>query len=260
MFKFKIDSKRLKDYVNAIAVLVDEASFKIEPAVMKLRAMDPSRVVMVDFELPKTAFIEYDCSVAEKFCVNLTELGKLIKRTGTYKAGKGAMSEEIELSKGETSDKLKIVITGRYARTFTLSTLQPSEEEIPTPQLLFNVRAKIATSTLTQAIDDAQIVSDHVRIESDPEQLILNAAGDLMGAVITIKKDSDAQLFELEVKEPSKATYSLSYLAEIMKAALATSDLATIEYSTDMLIKVDFMQPIPETKLTYFLAPRIETE
>jgi proliferating cell nuclear antigen len=79
-----------------------------------------------------------------------------------------------------------------------------------------------------------------------------------MGANIELKKGSDS-LLDLEVKEPSKATFSLSYLAEIIKAAVATSDIAMLEFSNDMPIRLDFQQP-KEGKLTFYLAPRIEVE
>jgi proliferating cell nuclear antigen len=97
-----------------------------------------------------------------------------------------------------------------------------------------------------------------VKIEADPDKLVFNASGDLMGATITLQKGSEAVL-ELEAKEHQKATFSLSYLAEIIKAASATSDIATLEFSSDMPIKLDFHQP-KEGKLTFYLAPRIETE
>jgi proliferating cell nuclear antigen len=79
-----------------------------------------------------------------------------------------------------------------------------------------------------------------------------------MGATIEIPKGSDA-LLDLEAREPSKATFSLSYLSEIIKAASATSDIVTLEFSADMPIKLDFQQTT-EGKLTFYLAPRIETE
>jgi proliferating cell nuclear antigen len=101
-------------------------------------------------------------------------------------------------------------------------------------------------------------VSDHVRLEADQEKLVFNAAGDLMGATITIQKGSDT-LLDLEAKEPSKATFSLSYLTEIIKAASATSDIATLEFSSDMPVKLDFQQ-MKGGKLTFYLAPRIETD
>ncbi len=251
MFKLKVaDAKLLRDMTTAISILVDEATFKMDAEGLKLRAMDPSRVAMVDFEWPKTVFEEYTCTEPTKMCINVSELLKLLRRTGR--------DEAVELSLDEKTARLQIRITGRYTRNFTMPTLEASEEEVPTPKITFNVRAKTTTEGLRQAIEDAQLVSDHVRIEADTEKLVLNAAGDLMGATIELKKGSDA-LLELEAKESSKATFSLSYLSEIIKAASTTSEIATLEFSTDMPIRLDFQQP-KEGRLTFYLAPRIETE
>ena len=251
MFKLKVaDAKLLRDMITSISILVDEATFKLDPEGMKLRAMDPSRVAMVDFEWPKTVFEEYMCTEPTKMCINISELLKLLKRAGK--------DEVVELSLDEKTSRLQLKITGKYARNFTMPTLEASEEEVPTPKLTFNVKAKTTTQGLSQAIEDAQLVSDHVRIEADAEKIVFNAAGDLMGATITLQKGSDT-LLDLEVKEPAKSTFSLSYLSEIIKTASATSDIATMEFSTDMPIKIDFQQT-KEGKLTFYLAPRIETE
>jgi len=251
MFQLKLaDAKLFRDMITAISILVDEATFKIEPEGIKLRAMDPSRVAMVDFEWPKTVFEEYASTEPTKMCINITELLKLLKRAGK--------DEVLVLAPDEKTGRLQVKITGKYARNFTMPTLEASEEEVPTPKITFNVRAKATTDGLSQAIEDAQLVSDHVRVEADTEKLVFNAAGDLMGATITLQKGSDT-LLDLEAKEPSKATFSLSYLSEIIKAASATSDIATLEFSTDMPIKLDFQQT-KEGKLTFYLAPRIETE
>jgi proliferating cell nuclear antigen len=251
MFKLKVaDAKLLRDMITSISILVDEATFKLDPESLKLRAMDPSRVAMVDFEWPKTVFEEYVCTEPTKMCINISELLKLLKRAGK--------EEAVELSLDEKTAKLQLTITGKYTRNFTMPTLEASEEEVPTPKLTFNVKAKATAEGLSQAIEDAGLVSDHVRIEADPEKLVFNAAGDLMGATISIAKGSDT-LLDLEVKEPAKATFSLSYLSEIIKAASATSDIATLEFSSDMPIKLDFQQT-REGRLTFYLAPRIETE
>jgi len=251
MFKLKVaDAKPFRDMLTSISILVDEATFKLDPEGLKLRAMDPSRVAMIDFEWPKTAFEEYTCTEPTKMCINITELLKLLKRAGK--------DENLELSIDEKTGKLQIRIAGKYTRNFTMPTLEASEEEVPTPKITFNVKIKATTDGLTQAIEDAQLVSDHVKIEADPEKVIFNASGDLMGATITLQKGNDA-LLDLEVKEPQKATFSLSYLTEIIKAASATSDIATLEFSSDMPIKLDFQQA-KEGKLTFYLAPRIETE
>jgi proliferating cell nuclear antigen len=251
MFKLKVsDAKLLRDMATAISILVDEATFKIDAEGLKLRAMDPSRVAMIDFEWPKSLFQEYLCTEPTKICLNISELLKLLKRAGK--------EEAVELSLDDKTGRLLVTITGKYNRNFTMPTLEASEEEVPTPKISFNVKAKTTTQGLSQAIEDAQLVSDHVRIEAEPDKMTLSASGDLMGATITLQKGNDA-LLDLEVKENSKATFSLSYLSEIIKAASATSDIATLEFSSDMPVRIDFQQQ-KEGKLTFFLAPRIETE
>lgn len=251
MFKLKVsDAKLLRDMITSISILVDEATFKLAPEGITLRAMDPSRVAMVDFEWPKTVFEEYQCDVPAKMCINVTELLKLLKRAGK--------DETVELALDEKTGRLHVKIAGKYSRNFTMPTLEASEEEVPTPKLTFNVKVKATTSGLSQAIEDAQLVSDHVRIEADTEKLAFNASGDLMGAEISLQKGSNT-ILDLEAKEPSKATFSLSYLSEIIKAASNTSEIGTLEFSSDMPIRLDFQQA-KEGKLTFYLAPRIETE
>lgn len=244
------NAKLLRDMFQAIAILVDEATFNLNPEDIQLRAMDPSRVAMIDFQWPKTIFDEYECDQPQKMCINITELLKLLRRTGK--------DEAVELSLNPETARLQIAITGRYTRTFNMPTLEPQEEEVPTPKITFKVEAKITTDGLRQAIEDAQLVSDHVRIEADTEKLTLQATGDLMGATIELKKGSDT-LLDLQTQEPAKATFSLSYLAEIIKAASATSEIATLQFANDMPIRIDFQQP-KEGKLTFYLAPRIEVE
>jgi len=64
---------------------------------------------------------------------------------------------------------------------------------------------------------------------------------------------------QVQVKEPSTAVFSLSYLVDIVKAAGTTSDVVTLALSTDMPVRLEFKQP-HEGKLVYYLAPRIEVE
>jgi proliferating cell nuclear antigen len=70
---------------------------------------------------------------------------------------------------------------------------------------------------------------------------------------------SDGALLELEVKEASAATFNLNYLGAMVKAGSATSEVASIEFSTNMPLKLEF-EMLEHGKLMYYLAPRIEAE
>ena len=87
MFTLKVaDARLLRDMVTAISILVDEATFKIEPDGLKLRAMDPSCVAMIDFEWSKSVFEEYVSGEPTKMCINISELLKLLKRASKDEA------------------------------------------------------------------------------------------------------------------------------------------------------------------------------
>jgi proliferating cell nuclear antigen len=244
------NAKILRDTLTAISTLIDEATFHIDPEGIKLRAMDPSRVAMVDFAMRKSAFDEYVSSEEAKICLNLSELLKLLKRAGR--------DEAVELFLDEETGRFMVKVSGRYVRTFSMPTLEVSEEEGPTPRIEFNAKVTLTTDGLRQALEDVALVSDYVRVETDGEDVRMNAKGDIMGANIELRKGSDA-LLSVEAKEPSRATFSLSYLSEIVKAAAATSDIVTLEFSTDMPIRLDFKERY-DGKLVYYLAPRIEVE
>jgi len=251
LFKLKVsDAKLFRDAVTAISTLVDEGTFNIDSEGIKLRAMDPSRVAMVDFMMQKTVFDEYVVDQNPKICLNLSEFLKLLKRAGK--------DEAVELLLDEKTGQFVVTVRGKYVRTFRMPTLEASEDEVPTPKIAFNAKVTLTTDGLHQSLDDVALASDYVRLETDGEAMTMNAKGDIMGANIELKKGSDA-LLSLEVKEPSKSAFPLSYLSEIVKAAAATSDIATLEFSTDMPIRLDFKQRFDGT-LVYYLAPRIEVE
>ena len=251
MFRLKMsDAKLLRDAITAISTLIDEGTFNVSPEGIKLRSMDPSRVAMVDFTMQKTAFDEYASDQNAKICINLGEFLKLLKRAGR--------DEAVEILLDESKGQVVITIRGRYTRTFRMPTLEAMEDEVPTPRVTFNAKVTLTTDGLRHSLEDVALVSDHVRMETDGERFMMSAKGDIMGANIELEKGSDA-LLSLEVKESSRATYPLSYLSDIVKAASATSDIVALEFSTDMPVRLDFKQPY-DGSLVYYLAPRIEVE
>lgn len=251
MFRIRIsDTKTFRSVLDALSTIIDEATFTISPDGMKLRAMDPSRVAMVDFEMKRTSFDEYEATEDSKVCVNLNELKKLLRRAGK--------DDIIELSLNEETGQFLVRVRGRYTRTFSLPVLEASEEEVPEPKLAFNAKVTLTASDFYDTLKDVELVSDSVRIEADGERFIMNAKGDVAGAEIEIKKGDDT-LISIEAKEPSRATFSLSYLTEIVKAASDTSDIVTLEFSTDMPLRLDFRQRY-DGRLVYLLAPRVEVE
>src|SRR5437660_702441 len=112
--------------------------------------------------------------------------------------------------------------------------------------------------TISSLIEEAESISDNVKLEVSPEKFIVRATGELSSAIIEMDKGSDA-ILELDAKEACRATYNLNYLGEIIRAGSGASEVTTLEFSTNMPIKVEFEMP-QQGRLLYNLAPRIEQE
>jgi len=244
------DAKLWRNILTAISTLVEEADFNTSSEGIKLRSMDPSHVAMVDFELPKSAFEKFDCTEPNKIRVNLGSMLKLLKR---------AKSEEtLEISYDNATKKISLILKGRITKRFTLPTLESVEEEVPTPKIVFNSKVKMTAESFRDVVEDAQTISDNVRLETTPDKFLVSTSTELSSANMEIEKGSEAML-EMDVKEPSKATFNLNYLANIIRAGSGMSEIVTMEFSTNMPIKVEFEMP-QQGHLLYYLAPRIEAE
>jgi len=251
MFRASVSDPRLwKNLLGAISTLIEEADFNATPDGIRVRSMDPAHVAMVDFEWQKAAFEEYTCVEPMKIRVSLASMLRLLKRVGS--------DEVLEMFYDDKTRKLNLTLKGKMMRKFTIPTLDPGQEEVPTPKITFNAKVKLATSIFRDIIDDVHTVSDNVRLEATPEKLTAAATTELSSAIIELDKASE-MLIELAVKEPSKATFNLNYLSEIAKAGAATADLVTLEFTTNMPIRLTFDIP-QQGQLMYYLAPRLDAE
>ena len=89
----------------------------------------------------------------------------------------------------------------------------------------------------------------------EEQTLKAKATSDTREVEVKINKDDEA-VSDFNVKEESRAVYTLRYLRDMARAA-KMADEVSIEFSKDMPLRLDFAIP-NGGRLTYFLAPRIE--
>jgi proliferating cell nuclear antigen len=244
------DAKTWRNLMAAISTLIEEADFNATGEGLKLRSMDPSHVAMVDFYWPKEAFEEYVCDKPTVMRVSLTSMLKLLKRSKS--------EESLIISYDEESRKINLNLKGKISKNFIMPTLEPTEEEVPTPKISFNAKVRLMSETLKEIVEDSEAVSDNIRLEATQDRLLVKASSELSSLNMELTKD-DGALIEIDVKENSTATFNLTYLGEMVKAGSATSEVASLEFSTNMPIRLEFEMP-QQGRLTYYLAPRIEAE
>ena len=248
MFEVEVSSiEPFRNLVKALAAVVDEGCFNVDESRISLLTMDSSRVAMVDFELPGEFFDEYRCDGEPRIFIKIDEFLKFLDRV--------ERDERVKISLDEERARLVIqCIRQGHSRRFTMPILEPLDEEVPQPKILFKSSARILTQSLRRAIRDADLVSEHVKIEVADDMLKMSAVGDIGSAFSDWERGAD-ELLELKAEEDSGATFTLSYLRDIINSAGVSTEVATLELTTDMPLRMDF--ELPQGKLVYYLAPVI---
>lgn len=244
------DSKIWKTCVAAVGNLIEEAAFKFTPEGVKMRAMDPSHVALVDFELPAGAFAEYDVKQPAVLGINLAEMSKIMSRAKPQ--------DELIFELDEEQNRLGLTFKGASTRRISLPLIDVREAELPEPKVQFTAKADVPAGVLQDGIKDAERVGDNVGFELTEKGFFVAAEGDKGTAELKLAKGDEA-LTKLDVKQPARATFNIKYLSDMTKAASA-SDIIEINLGTDLPIQLDF--PVGEGKgrLRFLLAPRVESE
>ena len=241
------DAKEWKYLIASLATLIDEANFVATSEGLKLRALDPSRIAMVDLEMPSEVFEEYEIDEEKiKIGVNFDDLNKVVKR--------GRADERVMFEVSER--RLKVTILGKAERSFALPLIDVYGEELPVPRVTFTVTAKMLSDVLKDALSDASLVSDSVKFRGETDYLLLSARSDRGEVEVRFSMDAGS-LIDYEVEEPASAAYSLSYLTDIVKKSAQLTDVTTLKFATNKPISLSFEMP-GGGKLTFYLAPRME--
>ncbi|MBC7094438.1 DNA polymerase sliding clamp [Thermococcus sp.] len=239
-------AKEFADLIDTASNLIDEAAFKITEEGISMRAMDPSRVVLLDLNLPAGIFSKYDIDGEETVGINMDHFKKVLRR------GKG--KDILVLKKGE-ENFLEVTLEGTAKRTFRLPLIEVEELELDLPELPFTVRAVVLGEVLKEAVKDASLVSDSIKFIAKENEFVMKAEGETQEVEIKLTLE-DEGLLDLEVEEETKSAYGVSYLADMAKG-IGKADEVVLRFGNEMPLQMDY--PIrDEGRLTFLLAPRVE--
>lgn len=241
------EPKYLKDSISIISDLVNEARFLVKKDAIELVAMDPANVAMVIFKLISSSFVEYKIEKETEIAINLTSLKQVLRRSKP--------SDMISLELEE--NKLKVILKGITTRTFFLPIIELEEKEQKVPDLSFPVSIQMASSMLTDTIEDVDIVAESVSFLADKSKMIISAEGDLSKAKIEIMEDDDTKIL-CESDSPVKSKYSIEYLKKMIQGSKLASEV-NVQFNKDYPLKLTF-KAMDKLVLSFILAPRVEND
>ncbi|MFH1752534.1 MAG: proliferating cell nuclear antigen (pcna) [archaeon] len=241
------DAKTFKKCIEGIKVLIDEAEFLVNENGMTLKATDPSQISMIDFELNKSAFKSFHIEEPLKIGIDLDSLNQVMSRS---KPG-----EELTLKLSDDKSRLNIFLKGKSKRNFSIPLIDISSAELPTPKIDFDVQIKVLAEILQDGLKDASLFSTHIVLGVEKDKFVLKAQSS-KGELLSDTEQEKA-LLEVNAKTDAKAMYPLDYLQDMLKTASSETELE-LNLKNDAPIRISYS--IGDAKITYFLAPRIESK
>jgi proliferating cell nuclear antigen len=241
----KLDNpKVLADAISVISELVLEVKAKVTKKGFEIIAIDPANVALVVLKIPSNVFSQYSVDKEEELGLNLEDFKQVLKRIGS----------SLTIERKENTLKLRTHEGAK--RAFSLSLIEVEQEDRKIPELNFDTKIEIPSSTFSDVINDALVVADSASLITNKEKdtFTVHAKGTLNQA----KTEFDSDEIKLEAQD-SKSKYSLEYLAKFVKASRMAPKLA-INYSSDYPARFDFLDPETKVELSFILAPRVEEE
>jgi len=242
MLKAVMSAGILKELIEVVSTLVDEARFKLSDDGIVIKAVDPANVAMVSFEISSDAFDSFEASDGE-IGVDLVKLNDILSMSG---------SDDVSI---ETDDgKLLIKFLDL---TYAISLLDPSsmrkDPKIPTLELPAQI--VLSGDEFRRAVRAAEKISDHIALGVEGKMFFMEAKGDLDKVRLELPED---KLISLK-SAPARSLYSLEYLKDMSKP-ISKADEAIIDLGKDFPVRISFKIAGDAGNVEYLLAPRIEAE
>lgn len=244
MFQAKARADILKEVVNVVSTLVDEAKFSVNSDGLSLKAVDPAHIAMVDLSLAKDAFEEFKADEAE-IGLDIDKLSQFLKLARA--------DDIVDIKHDEDKRRLNIVVGDITRRMSLIDTTGMSDPKVPSLSLPASLTVNV--DDLVQGIRASETVSDHIALLASPESFEMTCEGD-MDQVNWKKAKKDME--SLEAPSSVRSLFPLEYFANMLKAVPSGSSV-TMHLGNDYPVRVEFKIAGGKGDVRYLLAPRIES-
>ncbi|TLZ54489.1 MAG: DNA polymerase sliding clamp [Methanobacteriota archaeon] len=234
MFDVKVKAEVLKEVVDVISTLVDEAKFNITKDAVSVKAVDPAHVAMVDLSLEKAAFESYRADDGE-LGLDMDKVKEVLKLAKS--------SDVISITHEEEKNRLVLTVGNTTRRMSLVDTAGMSDPKVPS----LNLPAKVTVRAdeLRQGIRASESVSDHIALTAGPDGFEIVSEGDTDTVSHKVPKEL---LEELSAKEAN------------MVKAISSAQTVRLYLGSDYPVKMEFKIAGGKGEVKYLLAPRIESD
>lgn len=242
-----VEAGTLKTGLDVLQTLVDEAIIHLGKHGIRVSCVDPANAAMhAPMEIDAAAF-EHVPEGSFAIGVNLERLDDALGKAGASELVDLSFKHEtrrLNVSYGNVSVDLACIDPDTIRK-------EPDRKELDLPNE-FTVPVK----EWKDALDMADLVSDHVAIECQPDakQVVVRAEGDIDNVTVTFERE---EILDAKIAEGTESLFSLEYLQLIQKGMPGGEVAITCGQEFPILLEYEFAEG--NGSVTTMLAPRIET-
>lgn len=244
MFKSSAKAEVLKQIVDVISTLVDEAKFNVDADGISLKAVDPAHVAMVEMSLGKQAFEEFAGEDTE-LGIDLEKLREILKLAHS--------GDLVKMEHNEDKNQLIVKIGDVTRRMSLVDTAGMSDPKVPNIDLPTTIKLK--AEELNYGIRASESVSDHIALVADDDYFEMSSEGDSDSVDFRLPKE---KLITLESKGKVRSLFPLDYFSNMAKAISGGSEVK-INLGNNYPVKLEFEIAGGNGHVKYLLAPRVES-
>jgi proliferating cell nuclear antigen len=240
--------KLFSEYVNIM----------FEKERMYLQSMDSSRVSIFEIELPKHWFQKYEHTNDAAICIG-------INTNILYKVLNARDKNQIVsiVYDGEDADKLCIHFTcdnkDIFDKHFEIPLVEIDNELLGIPEFESQADLTINSINFANIINQLQIFGDQLIIDCSEEKIALCSTSQDTGKMTVDININDLDSFAISEGENLSLSFSLSYLHNICLYSKISKDIE-IKLTRDYPMKITYLLGDENSKMTFYLAPKINDE
>jgi len=247
----------LKQLVDAIKDLVQDANIDVATNEITIQAMDSSHVSLVAVSLREGMFDHYRCDRPISLGFNSQNLSKILKCAGN--------DDVITLKAEEEGENLTLMFESpnqdRIA-DFELKLMDIDGEQLGIPDTTYKTTIRMPSNEFQRIIRDLQVLGDTCIISCTKEGIKFSVSGDMGTGNVLIRQNTSSDKEEdhviIDMDEPVELTFALRYLNFFTKAT-GLGKRVILSMSPEVPIVVEY--PIEETgDIKFYLAPKIDDD
>ncbi|CAB9499252.1 Proliferating cell nuclear antigen [Seminavis robusta] len=255
MFEARLaNGKTLKDIIESIKDLVNDANLDCSEEGISIQCMDSSHVSLVSISLAANAFDHYRCDRPLSLGLNSANMAKIFKMMGK--------DDSVVLKAEDEPDNLTMMFENDKTDTiadFELKLMDIDNEQLGIPDTPYKCTIQMPAGEFQRIIRDLQVLGDACTISCTKEGIRFTVSGSIGTGNILIRAhdaEKEENSVKIEMEEPVELSFALRYLNFFTKATPLSAQVVLC-MSPEVPIVVDY--PIEDTGFVkFYLAPKID--